>query len=711
MGNRTLIRNAKANQVNIQESAKNIEKILSEISPRLDTLHKDMQVGVMAEINKIERRKVIAKTILNMSAAPAMFIPFAGPFVAGALKATSSIVDTINNPLDINTCAMVIGITLETAYKAPLFPTYVDGEDKGVMSSLQDKTKGLLPVKERTITAYNGKGDSQQVVTVAKDQLGNALDAGISSATTKLQSAPIQKVGKYQSAPSTNKAVDRELTLRHLIYTESKVRETMDQALDDTKRYRLLPLLFWKICTSESIEGHGTLLLNSLDLKTTNDHNKWISIERAKRLLGGQGNEHLARIARKCGTSEFVKEVRKEFDYRSYNILNEYEITPIYIEKIRLIAYRDRYRDALYKLINTSFLHTIFRDAQRARRPIFDKRFYKSESYVVEDCTSKNLNTTYANNAHQYRRKMVYSCYCFHQMLTSHLGTYFLSSLPAIGTSDIENDKKIALAIVDAYATSWWATSKAFKASRKINLTESHELQKLMISEVTLDGIPYIANYFSHSKTLREHISLTADNDANRLAREKIVLSLISLIEFIEELSPYDMMPLDNNIKSKIDRKSFNETIKSTLRGKYQHMLNRFSDDVEFPNIVNAAHATPLNDLDFNKYDSLLHNTSSKYDHLLNQNANDRNPINGLDNTKDSLHIKQKMRTNLNLAPVGPETQAQARLGSAELSEDIANLRMLSTMSIKGTANAFDQYDFNAKLVDTLEKILKHIGG
>ena len=116
-----------------------------------------------------------------MAAASAVFIPLAGPLVAAGFKAGNIAVGGINKPLKMNTCAMLIGTTLGTAYTMPFDPTYIEGDGKGKLFSVQDKFKNLKTNEERTITAYNN-GKSQEVVTVSENQMAKVADSALTQA-------------------------------------------------------------------------------------------------------------------------------------------------------------------------------------------------------------------------------------------------------------------------------------------------------------------------------------------------------------------------------------------------------------------------------------------------------------------------------------------------------------------------------------------------
>ena len=63
------------------------------------------------------------------------------------------------------------------------------------------------------------------------------------------------------------------------------------------------------------------------------------------------------------------------------------------------------------------------------------------------------------------------------------------------------------------------------------------------------------------------------------------------------------------------------------------------------------------------------------------------------------------MQSNLQGGNIGPLSET-----GNNLSEEVANLRMLSILGVKQDGEAFDQYEFNRSVTRALEKILKHMG-
>jgi hypothetical protein len=92
------------------------------------------------------------------------------------------------------------------------------------------------------------------------------------------------------------------------------------------------------------------------------------------------------------------------------------------------------------------------------------------------------------------RRDWMVGCFAFFSILKRHMGTWNLSSLPAIGMyNDI--DARIHNALIDAVTTHWWFTSRAHTASNNLDVSEIAYRDNL-IHQGFLKA-PYLSEHYS----------------------------------------------------------------------------------------------------------------------------------------------------------------------------------------------------------------------
>jgi hypothetical protein len=87
--------------------------------------------------------------------------------------------------------------------------------------------------------------------------------------------------------------------------------------------------------------------------------------------------------------------------------------------------------------------------------------------------------------------------YAFHSILVHHLGTYDLRSLTPYGLDPVV-DRLVQYALIDAFATQWWITSRAYGGlgvHKALDTSDDVYTHNMVDAESVLN-LPYIKPYF-----------------------------------------------------------------------------------------------------------------------------------------------------------------------------------------------------------------------
>ena len=295
----------------------------------------------------------------------------------------------------------------------------------------------------------------------------------------------------------------------------------MSQIKDETVGGLTL-LLFYKLIDGMKVGGKGSSFIESGKLYETFGSKSYKNIEEVKAALNT-----LEKASGGVGKSELVitfNKYKTQGQGQGYSLIiqgdgSENLISGICLEKARIIAYVDNYKDGLKATFGNMFLSELnsinpadkkllpenfSTDSGHGRGQIFgDKQYPKANRYAVGMTKEGDRST--------HRKDFAVGVYAFHAILLRHLGTYNLSALPPFGANP-ENDIAVHRALVDAIATQWWITSRAYDASNTALKKVTREVFKANI----LDGakileLPYIKPYFDPERVYQYQGRLVAN--------------------------------------------------------------------------------------------------------------------------------------------------------------------------------------------------------
>ena len=585
------------------ETAKKTNTLVQEIDNLVLKIEKDFNVSTLIEQNAKNQKLAIASNVLNMAAAPACFIPFCGSIVAVAVLGVAKYIAPANT-----------SVNLGANFIAAMSRQNINTLDENNNLSIATLTGKALPEYGYLNTSIS------RFVWI----YGESIDSAINLTRDGL------RVGNFIGSPSI---LSNETALNSMKIFNDKIISCSEITLSGIKnnKHSLLPIFFYKLCSNLDLKGHGTTLMNSEDLKLDCSKTKevWVDVAEAKKMLSGipikDKNEILSQLAKQTYGSKFRKYAREKcFSIDIYeNILgNKSAATPIYMEKLKLFAYRQRYSEALKNIVRVNFLKNIQKYSKNKK--IFHDLFYKTSYFseiTIHDCSSEYHSpiTTYD----QYRRRIIYSFYAFHQILKLHLGTYILTSLPSFG-SDPDVDRRVCFALVDALATAWWATSRAFICIEKQNLEINKYLKLLLIENRTLKELPYINDYFNGKtacihlfahKQINDNITNLAVLQNDWQNKLKNIEELSNLFNLTKKFSVNDLMP-GNRTHLII---GLNDIINNQVKDLYagMHIINdeNFQKCLEESNKIVKQRGINYNK-DFSKRYNNLYSIKDKKDKL-----------------------------------------------------------------------------------------------
>ncbi|AXH29728.1 hypothetical protein CGC45_03585 [Francisella opportunistica] len=646
---------------------KNIADELKKLDERLEKFEKDFFVGIQIEKNAKDQKYALGSAIAKMAAAPVCFIPFVGPIVGTVLSGVAAYISPNSssfnlgadvfaavNRADINNFSMNNVIN-------PLLALMSGGFDK----SNNPKNSYLSESVGRLVWIYGDSIDAVANLYKTGLQVGNFQQA-------------IKLIGKLDAATTAEK---------YQIAIEENVKQTTKSMLND--RATFLPLIFWKLCDSKDIKGHGTTLMNSLDLREDKDFEKWVKVTDAKSMLSGSDidTKVLSDFARQTWGSKYRGLAKQDFQgietYREIFKDNEDRaVTPIYIEKLRLFAYRQRFSESLKRDIESNFLKLIKQYDKKydSSEKLFDENFYADKINKMHDCTSLTISSLSITSGDQFRRRIVYSWYCFHQILQIHLGTFIISSLPTLGI-DAAADVRVMFAIIDATSTAWWATTRAFNASKRIDAKSLDP--SFRIQPKTLLKLPYIGKYFDPVNIFYNYLIQFPEYQENYEEANKHLQNSIENIKIkLIKISINELMPGNNNNYIENLRDIF---IKDYI-DLYSNLLTKENYDKAINNINKITNKTGISS--YNK------DFSQRYDQILN-----KNPIPSSSPNED-LKTKYSKLITPDHNPISFDDN--------ELIENIVNMHMGSLVNAD-SPNEFTQAEFNRSVVRAFKSLIKYI--
>lgn len=237
-------------------------------------------------------------------------------------------------------------------------------------------------------------------------------------------------------------------------------------------RRKLLPLVFFMMVDSLQVGGRGNQLLDTRaglgdDGESTEYQKLDVVRQRLKGLRNTTGGSRLIdRLEKYQGSTSYAN----WFDNQTPE--GQHLESSLCLFKARLIAYADDYRDQMKGQIGDSFM-----------------------KFVYVNLPQGFIPPGQLKSGH--RRDFALGMYAFHAILLRHLGTYNLGSLPPYGV-DAELDRRVANALIDALATQFWVTSRAYDASSIGNAPRL--LGDNLVTADLLEKIPYIAPYFEPAR-------------------------------------------------------------------------------------------------------------------------------------------------------------------------------------------------------------------
>lgn len=237
-------------------------------------------------------------------------------------------------------------------------------------------------------------------------------------------------------------------------------------------RRKLLPLVFFMMVDSLQVGGRGNQLLDTRaglgdDGELTEYQKLDVVRHRLKSLRNTTGGSRLIDRLEKYPVSTSYADW---FDNQTPE--GQHLESSLCLFKARLIAYADDYRDQMKGQIGDSFMKFVYGQLPPGFIP------------------PEQLKSG-------HRRDFALGMYAFHAILLRHLGTYNLGSLPPYGV-DAELDRRVANALIDALATQFWVTSRAYDASSIGNAPRL--LRDNLVTADLLEKIPYIAPYFEPAR-------------------------------------------------------------------------------------------------------------------------------------------------------------------------------------------------------------------
>lgn len=315
-------------------------------------------------------------------------------------------------------------------------------------------------------------------------------------------------------------------------------------------------------------------------------------------------------------------------------------ITAICLEKSRVIAYSEDYSKALKGGMG-NYLQKTQETFKRIHKGLKLPEFFFAKDGNFHKSVHSSLGISTVSASDQ-RVDYTLGVYAFHLVLERHLGTFNLGSLLPYGIDD-NQDRAVKLALIDALATQWWITSRAYDSAGKITKslnTESQVFKDNMLDDKAILSMPYIKCYFDPERTWKAIGSKFFVKIAS-LVDLKTRLEESNELEAANKLGKQKTANTLKAIKSKIE-----QNINIELHRNYINVKDGFTQKNESENLADlllklqeaiASLTKVINNLELSQNDTALVKNIAN---LANQNDAANSLIK---NIKDGLDIQSLM--------------------------------------------------------------------